>query len=80
MYTYDSNRNTYPFWFYHSSGFCWEPTGTGDESSQTLTFKDDRGVLTFRFLDETTIAASLVFRDEDGKTTLHLEAKAVRQK
>ena len=43
MYTYDSNRKTYRYWFFQSSGFYWEPTGTWDESSQTFTFKGRLG-------------------------------------
>jgi hypothetical protein len=49
MYTYDAAKKDYRYWFFLSSGFCWEPRGTWDESSQTFTFRDARGVLTFRF-------------------------------
>ena len=87
MYTYDSNRNTYRYWFFMSSGFYWEPTGTWDESSQTFTFKGrlgagDTGTMTatLRFSDEATFVYSLVATDPGGKVNYHMEGKSVRQK
>ncbi len=87
MFTYDSNRKTYRFWFFHSSGFYWEPTGTWDESSETFTFKgrvgaDARGTMTatLRFSDEATFAFSVIGNDSDGEVVYHLEGKSVRQK
>jgi len=66
MYTYDSNRKTYRYWFFHSSGGYWDSTGTWDESSQTFTFKGGVGAgdatmtATMRFSDEATLVYSLV--------------------
>jgi Protein of unknown function (DUF1579) len=86
MYTYDSNRKTYRYWFFHSSGFYWDSTGTWDESSQTFTFKRKVGVgdatttATLRFSDEATFVYSLVTTDPGGKVNYHMEGKAVRQK
>jgi len=56
MYTYDSNEKNYRYWFFISSGFFTDFTGTWDESSQTFTFTDwlpRRGgaTITQRFLD-----------------------------
>jgi len=87
MYTCDSNRRTYRYWFFMSSGFYWEPTGTWDESSQTFTFKGrlgagDTGTMTatLRFSDETTFVYSLVGTDASGRVSYHMEGKSVRQK
>jgi hypothetical protein len=85
MYTYDSNKKTYRYWFFHSSGFYSESTGTWDESSRTFTFISrpaggSTGTTTLRFPDETTFAFSIISRDTDGKVGYHLEGKAVRQK
>jgi hypothetical protein len=87
MYTCDSNRKTYRYWFFMSSGFYWEPTGTWDESSQTFTFKGrlgagDTGTMTatLRFSDEATFVYSLVGTDPGGKVNYHMEGKSVRQK
>ena len=87
MYTYDSTRKTYRYWFFLSSGFYWEPTGTWDESSQTFTFKGrlgagDTGTMTatLRFSDEATFVYSLVGTDPGGKVNYHMEGKSVRQK
>ena len=67
MYTYDSNRKTYRYWFFLSSGFFWEPTGTWEQSTQTFTFKgrltaDPTGTMTMtlRFSDEATFVFTLV--------------------
>ena len=38
MYTYDSDSKSYRWWFFDSSGFYAETTGTWDEGSQTFTF------------------------------------------
>ena len=85
MYTYDSNKKTYRYWFFHSSGFSWESTGTWDKSSQTFTFiskpgADATGEMTLRFSDETTFNWSVIFRDAGGKISYHVEGKSVRQK
>ena len=85
MYTYDSNRKAYRYWFFLSGGFYTESTGTWDERGQTLTFTNRprrgvTGVVTFRFLDEATFALSLITRDADGEISFHLEGKSVRQK
>ncbi len=86
MYTYDSNRKTYRYWFFHSSGGYWESTGNWDESSQTFTFKGGVGAgdatmtATMRFSDEATLVYSLVIKDPGGKVNYHMEGKAVRQK
>ena len=87
MYTYDSNRRTYRYWFFMSSGFYWETTGTWDESSQTFTFKGrlgagDTGTMTatLRFSDEATFVYSLVGTDPGGKVNYRMEGKATRQK
>lgn len=87
MYTYDSNRKTYRYWFFLSSGFYWDATGTWDESSQTFTFKGRLGAgdtetttATMRFSDEATFVYSLVTTDPGGKISYHMEGKAVRQK
>ena len=86
MYTYDSNRKIYRYWFFHSSGFYWDSTGTWDESNQTFTFKgrvgagDATTTATMRFSDEATLVYSLVTRDPGGKVHYHMEGKAVRQK
>ena len=86
MYTYDSNRKTYRYWFFHSSGFYWDSTGTWDESSQTFTFKgrvgtgDATTTATMRFSDEATLVYSLVTTDPGGEVNYHMEGKAVRQK
>ena len=85
MYTYDSKRKAYRYWFFMSGGFYTESTGTWDESSQTLTFtqapkRGATGVTTLRFSDETTFVFSIIARDAGGEITYHLEGKAVRQK
>ena len=87
MYTYDSNRKTYRYWFFMSSGFYWEPTGTWDESSQTFTFKGrvgagDTGTMTMtvRYPDEATLLFTLVTTNPDGEISYHSEGKCVRQK
>ena len=87
MYTYDSIRKTYRYWFFLSSGFYWEPTGTWDESSQTFTFKGrvgagDTGTMTMtvRYPDEATLVFTLVTTNPDGKISYHSEGKCVRQK
>ena len=87
MYTYDSNRRTYRYWFFLSGGFYWEQTGTWDESTQTFTFKgksqaDATGTMTttLRFPDETTFVWSLIARDAGGGISYHQEGKGVRQK
>jgi len=87
MYTYDSNRKTYRYWFFLSSGFYWEPTGTWDESSQTFTFKGGLGAdatrtmtMTLRFSDEATFVFTLVTTNPDGEISYHSEGKCVRQK
>ena len=85
MYTYDSNRRTYRYWFFLSGGFYWELTGTWDESTQTFTWKgksqaDATGTMTatLRFLDETTFVFSLIARDASGGISYHQEGKAKR--
>ena len=86
MYTYDAAKKDYRYWFFLSSGFCWEPRGTWDESIQTFTFKgrvgaDARGTMTatLRFSDETTFAFSVIGNESDGEVVYHLEGKSVRQ-
>jgi hypothetical protein len=86
-YTYDSTRKTYRYWFFLSSGFYWEPTGTWDESSQTFTFTGRLGAgaigtmtMTLRFSDEATFVLSMITRDAGGEISFHLEGKSVRQK
>ncbi len=85
MYTYDSKRETYRFWFFLSGGFYTESTGTWDERSQTFTFiqtpkRGVTGMATMRFLDETTISHSTIVRDASGKISYHQEGRSVRQK
>ena len=85
MYTYDSNRKTYRYWFFHSSGFFVDSTGTWNESSQTFTFTNKpfegaTGVITVHFLDETTYDWSIINKDAGGEVVFHMEGKAVRQK
>jgi hypothetical protein len=85
MFTYDSNRRTYRYWLFHASGFFVDSTGTWNESSQTLTFRNKpfegaTGVITIHFLDETTYDWSIVNKDASGKVVFHMEGKAVRQK
>ena len=85
MYTYDSNRRTYRYWFFHSSGFFVDSTGTWNESSQTFTFTNKpfegaTGVITVYFLDGTTYDWSIINKDAGGAVVFHMEGKAVRQK
>jgi hypothetical protein len=85
MYTYDSDRKNYRYWFFMSSGFYWEATGTWDESDEAFVFTykpagGGKGTITIRFLDETTYVWSLIFKDAGGEITHHLEGKCVRQK
>jgi hypothetical protein len=85
MFTYDSQRKVYRNWFFHSSGFYFEATGTWDETSQTFTFTyrlpgGGKGTNTFRFTDETTFVFSMISRDASGEVGYHSEGKAVRQK
>jgi Tfp pilus assembly protein PilF len=85
MYTYDSNRRAYRYWFFHSSGFFVDSTGTWNEGSQTFTFTNKpfegaTGVITVHFLDDTTYDWSIINRDAGGKVVFHMEGKAVRQK
>ena len=85
MYTYDSNRKTYRYWFFHSSGFFVDSTGTWNESSQTFTFTNKpfegaTGVITVHFLDEMTYDWSITNKDAGGAVVYHMEGKAVRQK
>ena len=84
MFTYDSNRRAYRYWFFQSQGVI-ESTGTWDKSSQTLTFISKpgggaTGTITLRFSDETTFDWSVIFKDAGGEVGYHLEGKAVRQK
>jgi hypothetical protein len=85
MYTYDSNRKSYRYWFFLSGGFYTESTGSWDESRQTLTFTNTlpggaTGVITLRFSDETTFVFSIISKDAGGEVGYHLEGKGVRQK
>ena len=85
MLTYDSQRKTYRNWFFHDSGFYWEASGAWDETSQTLTFTyglpgGGKGMLTFRFRDETTLVFSMIGRDPRGEVVYRSEGTAVRQK
>jgi hypothetical protein len=85
MYTYDSNRRNYRYWFFHSSGFFVDSTGTWNDSSQTLTFTNKpfegaTGIITVHFLDETTYDWSIINKDAGGKVVFHMEGKGVRQK
>ena len=85
MYTYDSNEKNYRYWFFMSSGFFTDFTGTWDESSQTFTFTDwlpRRGgaTITQRFLDKNTFVFSMTTKDAGGKVVYQMEGKAVRQK
>ena len=85
MYTYDSNKKAYRYWFFLSGGFYTESTGTWDENRQTLTFtqapkRGATGVVTLRFPDKTSFAFSIISRDAGGKVGYHLEGKGVRQK
>ena len=85
MYTYDSNRKIYRYWFFHSSGFYWDSTGTWDESSQTFTLTnrlrgDVTGTLTVQFSDDTTCVWSIINRDAGGEVIFHMEGRVVRQK
>ncbi len=85
MYTYDPNEKSYRYWFFMSSGFFTDITGTWDESSQTFTFTDwlpRRGgaTITQRFLDKTTFVFSMTTKDAGGKVAYQMEGKAVRQK
>ena len=85
MLTYDSQRKTYRNWFFHDSGFYWEASGTWDETSQTLTFTyglpgNGKGILTFRFMDETTLTFSMIGKDPRGEVVYRSEGEAVRHK
>jgi hypothetical protein len=84
MYTYDSNRKTYRNWLFVSGGFYSESTGTWDKQNQTFTFTNKpadgvTGVITIRFLDETTFVHSIISRDTAGQIHYHQEGKSVRQ-
>ena len=84
MYTYDSNKRTYRYWLFVSGGFYSESTGTWDERSKTFTFTSRpaggvTGVITLRFLDETTFVHSIIARDTGGEIRYHQEGKSVRQ-
>ena len=84
-YTYDSNRKTYRWWFFHSSGFYHESTGSWNEGSQTFTFVNrlvggGAGTTTIHFQDDTNFDFSIIVKDGGGKVTYHLEGTAVRQK
>jgi hypothetical protein len=86
MLTYDPNKKTYRWWFFHSkSQACMESTGTWDESSQTLTLMDrpaggGAAVTTFQFRDESTLDFSMVVKDAGRKVVFHMVAEAVRQR
>ena len=85
MYTYDSQRKTYRNWFFHSSGFYWEATGTWDESDEAFVFNyglpgGGKGTMTIRFTDETTLVFSMIGKDPRGEVVYRSEGKAVRQK
>jgi hypothetical protein len=85
MYTYDSNRRAYRYWFFHSSGFFVDSTGTWNESSKTFTFRNKpfeggTGLVTVHFLDETSYDWSIINKDAGGKVVFHMEGKAIRQK
>ncbi len=84
MYTYDANKRNYRFWFFMSSGFFTEFTGTWDESSQAFTFtnKSPGGgmtTITDRFLNESTFVFSMINRSAGGDIVYQMEGKAVRQ-
>jgi hypothetical protein len=85
MYTYDSSEKNYRYWFFMSSGFFTDITGTWDESSQTFTFSDwlpRRGGATINvhFTDKTTYVFSMTTKDAGGKVVYQMEGQAVRQK
>jgi len=84
MYTYDSQRKTYRNWFFHSSGFYWEATGTWDESDESFVFTYNpagggKGTISLRFTDETTFVFSMIGKDLRGEVVFQSEGKAVRQ-
>ena len=84
MFTYDPDKRTYLWWYFDAQGNASESTGTWDESSQTLTFRAKpgsrlTGVMTYRFLDETTFDWEIVAKDPGGEVGFHMEGKAVRQ-
>lgn len=85
IYTYDSNRKTYRYWFFHSSGFFVDSTGTWNERRQTFTFTNKpyegaTGVITVHFLDETTYDWSIINKDARGEIVFHMEGRGIRQK
>jgi len=85
MYTYDTDKKTYLWWFYVSNGAVGEFVGAWDATRQTLLFRPRtesplRGVTTYRFLDENTFDWSIVAKDADGEISFHMEGNAVRQK
>jgi hypothetical protein len=85
MFTYDSEREAYRWWFFDSKGNTIEATGTWDENSQTFTYTGRPGggvtmVLTNRFPDRSTVDWTYTMKDAGGEVGLRMEGKAVRKK
>lgn len=84
VFTYDTARQAYRQWYYHSSGATVESTGKWDEASGTLTLTSESqgitGVFTIRFANEDTVLWTLVSKDQDGKVYLNMQGKSTRQK
>jgi hypothetical protein len=85
MYTYDTEKKAYLWWFWVSNGAFGEFIGTWDAARQTLIFRprsESRltGVTTIHFRDEKTLDWSIIAKDADGEIGFHMEGNAVRQK
>jgi hypothetical protein len=84
MYTYDASKKNYRYWFFMSSGFFTDFTGSWDEGNQTFTFTNRspggrEATIATRFLDETTFVFSMINKAAGGEIVYQMEGKAVRQ-
>lgn len=85
LWGYDSQKKTYRYWFFDSTGTIGEGLGTWDEKTSTMTWKTDPGsglvgTATHRFLNPDSYEWTYVIRDTQGKLYLDYQGKHKRVK
>ena len=85
MWSYDSQKKAYRYWFFTSQGNTHEATGRWDKQAKTLTMKTDigNGVTStgrVRFVDENTHVWTAIAKNREGKVFFHMEGKVTRKK
>jgi hypothetical protein len=84
--TFDPKSRKYVTWGFQSTGIIGQWTGTWDDSSKTLTNVSGEpppgttGIFKEAFPDDSTINGTLVFTDNDGRTTLDMMWTRTRKK